>query len=139
MDFGAKACRCKKGLRNEASAADDGVHGDIVRLWECVRDLLEGKTNTDFMGIGLGVREDAIIETFATAEAPACGIEREAGAEESIDFGDRDFRQGGGGFEDIEISTHQLGRWILDMVENQFRARDTRVGPADVRMPSDEA
>lgn len=96
-------------LYSSTSSKNDFVHGDVVWLGKGVgHDLFRG-ADADFQGVGAGVGEDAVVVALAAAEAGAGFIESEAGAEEDVDFGGRDFREGGGGFADGEISGKEVG------------------------------
>lgn len=53
------------------SPTNDSVHGDVVGFGKSVRHLLAGEADADFLGIGAGLGEDAIVETFAAAKATA--------------------------------------------------------------------
>ena len=109
-----------------------------MRLGEGVGDELPGETNADFQSAGAGGRQDAVVEAFAAAEASAAGIEGEPRTEERVDLAGGNFRQGGGGFGDAEVSGEQVGLRIFHRVEDELIAEDAWVGPADFGVAGDE-
>ena len=80
------------------------IHRDVVGLREGVGNDLEIEADTDFDGFRAGLGEQAVVETAAAAEATTGPVEGEAGAEEGIDFVDRNLWSIGGGFENAERS-----------------------------------
>jgi hypothetical protein len=104
------------------------IHRDIMRLRKRVRDHLKGKADADFKGIGAGLGEEAVVESAAATEAAAAGVEGEAGAEEGVDFLNRNLGAGGGGFEDAVAS----GTEIAAGVEGEVVADDSRIDPGEV-------
>ena len=80
------------------------IHLDVVGLRKGVGNDLEIEADTDFDGFRVGLGEQAVVETAAAAEAATVEVEGEAGAEEGIDFVDRNLWSIGGGFENAERS-----------------------------------
>ena len=107
-------------------------------FWKSIRHLLGGEADADFFGIGTGLGEDAIVETFAAAEASALGIKGEAGAEKCVDLVFGNVRMGWRAFHDSEAAGGELGSGIDDGVEGERVAVDTGVGPSDLRVGGDE-
>lgn len=73
------------------SPANHRVHFHVVRLGERVGDDLKRETNADFESIGTGLGKQAVIESATTTEAVSVVIEGKAGADEGVDFVERDF------------------------------------------------
>ena len=104
-----------------------------MRLGKRVRDPLKGKADADLERIGAGLGEEAVVEAAAAAEAAAAGVEGEAGAEEGIDFLNRDLGAVGGGFEDAVASGQKVGA----SVEGEVVADDSRIDPDEIRAGED--
>lgn len=95
-------------------------------LAEGVRNPLAGKANPDFERVRAGLGEDAIVKTAPAPEAAAAGIEGESGADEGVDFPQRNFRRFGRGLEEIEGT----GNEISTVVEGEVVAADLGIEPS---------
>ncbi len=105
---------------------------------EGVGDDLGGMADAELDGVRAGGGEKAVVKSPAAADAASAGIEGKAGAEEDVDFGNRDFRGSGAGFEDAEGAGEKAGSGIDDVVEGEAVALDAGEGPADFRVTTED-
>jgi len=118
---------------------DDRVHVDVVWLGKRIRNELFREADADFQSVRPGLFEDPVVISLAAAEPSAVVVEGESGADEGVDRGGWDFREGGEGFEDGEISGKEIGGGILDLMEFQVVSfDDAGVCPADFGVMGDE-
>ena len=109
---------------------DDLCHGDVVGFGGEGGEDLGGVADADFQGFWVGLGEGAVVVAFSSAEAGSVFGKAEAGAEEDVDFGERDGVEDVSGFEDVLVSGKEVVLEILDFFEDEFGADDFWEEPA---------
>jgi hypothetical protein len=112
----------------------DEIHDDVVGFGEGVFDDLKIETNAELDGSRVGLGECAVVVAAAAAEAMAGGGEGETGADEGVDFWDRN----GGRFfvrlKDAEGARSECAT----AVEAEVLTGDSGVEPGELRVGEDD-